>query len=151
MRGSSRTGDGPIVSAPSSSSATSPSARSAASREAKGRRQRAHYDGLPVDFIADAISTLGARVTDGFETYHVMNPHDDGISLDTYVDWLIDAGRPITRIADYGAWLTRFETALRALPDRQRHASVLPLLASDAYHRGHWKTRAKRAFGKMFD
>ncbi|MBA3677220.1 MAG: deoxyhypusine synthase [Sphingosinicella sp.] len=29
--------------------------------------------------------------------------------------------------------------------------SVLPLLASDAYHRGHWKTRAKRAFSKMFD
>jgi deoxyhypusine synthase len=29
--------------------------------------------------------------------------------------------------------------------------SVLPLLASDAYHRGHWKTRARRAFGKMFD
>ncbi|HEX8640921.1 MAG TPA: deoxyhypusine synthase [Allosphingosinicella sp.] len=29
--------------------------------------------------------------------------------------------------------------------------SVLPLLASDAYHRGHWRTRAKRAFGKMFD
>ena len=28
--------------------------------------------------------------------------------------------------------------------------SVLPLLASDAYHRGHWKTRAKRAFGQMF-
>ena len=23
-----------------------------------------------------------------FETYHVMNPHDDGISMDTYVDWL---------------------------------------------------------------
>src|SRR5215210_951139 len=29
--------------------------------------------------------------------------------------------------------------------------SVLPLLASDAYHRGHWKTRARRAFSKMFD
>lgn len=29
--------------------------------------------------------------------------------------------------------------------------SVLPLLASDAYHRGHWKTRAKRAWGKLFD
>jgi deoxyhypusine synthase len=28
--------------------------------------------------------------------------------------------------------------------------SVLPLLASDAYHRGHWKTRAKRAFAKLF-
>ncbi len=29
--------------------------------------------------------------------------------------------------------------------------SVLPLLASDAFHRGHWKDRAKRAFGKLFD
>ena len=29
--------------------------------------------------------------------------------------------------------------------------SVLPLLASDAYHRGHWRNRTKRAFGKMFD
>jgi deoxyhypusine synthase len=29
--------------------------------------------------------------------------------------------------------------------------SVVPLLASDAYHRGHWKSRARRAFGKMFD
>ncbi len=28
--------------------------------------------------------------------------------------------------------------------------SVLPLLASDAYHRGYWKNRKKRAFGKMF-
>jgi deoxyhypusine synthase len=29
--------------------------------------------------------------------------------------------------------------------------SVLPLLASDAYHRGHWKTRARRAFARLFD
>lgn len=28
--------------------------------------------------------------------------------------------------------------------------SVIPLLASDAYHRGHWKKRAKRAYAKMF-
>ncbi|MFN7401902.1 MAG: deoxyhypusine synthase family protein, partial [Alphaproteobacteria bacterium] len=28
--------------------------------------------------------------------------------------------------------------------------SVLPLLASDAYHRGHWKTRARRKFAKLF-
>ena len=31
-------------------------------------------------------------MVDGFETYHVMNPYDDGIGLDEYVDWLIDAG-----------------------------------------------------------
>jgi fatty acid CoA ligase FadD9 len=93
-----------------------------------GNRQRAHYDGLPVDFIAEAISTLGERVADGFETYHVMNPYDDGIGLDEYVDWLIEAGYPIQRIADYAAWLARFETTLRALPDRQRQTSLLPLL-----------------------
>lgn len=96
--------------------------------DANGARQRAHYDGLPVEFIAEAISTLGSRVQDGFETYHVMNPHDDGIGMDEYVDWLIDAGYPIARIADYHEWVARFETALRALPDGQRQASLLPLL-----------------------
>ena len=29
--------------------------------------------------------------------------------------------------------------------------SVLPLLASDAYHRGHWRDRAERRFSKLFD
>jgi fatty acid CoA ligase FadD9 len=117
-----------------------------------GNRQRAHYDGLPVEFIADAISTLGAQFggqersdsgndfggqersdsgndfVDGYQTYHVMNPYDDGIGLDEYVDWLTDAGYSIHRIADYGAWLQRFETTLRALPEHQRQASLLPLL-----------------------
>ena len=96
--------------------------------DAEGNRQRAHYDGLPVEFIADAISTLGERVVDGFETYHVMNPYDDGIGLDEYVDWLIEAGYPVERVGDYAAWLQRFETAVRALPERQRQASLLPLL-----------------------
>ena len=98
--------------------------------DADGNRQRAHYDGLPVEFIAEAISTLGERVVDGFETYHVMNPYDDGIGLDEYVDWLIEAGYPVERVGDYATWLQRFETTIRALPERQRQASVLPLLHS---------------------
>jgi fatty acid CoA ligase FadD9 len=93
-----------------------------------GNRQRAHYDGLPVEFIAEAISVLGAQVVDGFATYHVMNPHDDGIGMDEYVDWLIDAGYGIQRVDDYNEWFQRFETALRSLPDKQRQASLLPLL-----------------------
>ena len=96
--------------------------------DAGGNRQRAHYDGLPVEFIAEAISTVGAAVVDGFETYHVMNPYDDGIGLDEFVDWLIAAGYPVQRVGDYAAWLARFETAIRALPERQRQASLLPLL-----------------------
>jgi len=98
--------------------------------DADGNRQRAHFDGLPVGFVAEAIATLGAQVVDGFETYHVMNPHDDGIGLDEYVDWLIEAGYPIQRIGDFGEWFQRFETGLRALPDRQRQHSVLHVLLS---------------------
>lgn len=100
--------------------------------DAAGHRQRSHYDGLPVDFIAEAISTLGAHQVHGFETYHVMNPYDDGIGLDEYVDWLVEAGYAIDRVADYADWLQRFETSMRALPDRQRQASLLPLLHSYA-------------------
>jgi fatty acid CoA ligase FadD9 len=96
--------------------------------DADGNRQRAHVDGLPVEFIAEAISTLGAQSVASFQTYGVMNPYDDGIGLDEFVDWLIDAGCAIQRIGDYGDWLRRFETALRALPDRQRSSSLLPLL-----------------------
>jgi fatty acid CoA ligase FadD9 len=93
-----------------------------------GNRQRAHYDGLPVEFIADAMATLGANVASGYETYHVMNPYDDGISMDTYVDWLVEAGYSVARVPEYSDWLTRFEAALRSLPDKQRQASLLPLL-----------------------
>jgi fatty acid CoA ligase FadD9 len=96
--------------------------------DADGNRQRAHYDGLPVEFVAEAISTLGAHHDAGFQTYHVMNPYDDGIGFDEFVDWLIEAGCPVRRISDYGDWLARFETSLRALPEQQRHASLLPLM-----------------------
>jgi thioester reductase-like protein len=100
--------------------------------DARGNRQRAHFDALPVEFVAESITTLGAQegrdTAAGFETYHVMNPHDDGIGLDEYVDWVIEAGYPIERVDDFGEWLHRMETALHALPERQRHQSVLQLL-----------------------
>lgn len=101
--------------------------------DAGGHPQRAHYDGLPVEFIAEAISTIGLNTTgatgrDGFRTYHVLNPHDDGISEDTFVDWLDEAGYAIRRADDYSGWLQRFTTTLRALPERQKQASLLPLI-----------------------
>jgi fatty acid CoA ligase FadD9 len=100
--------------------------------DADDNRQRAHYDGLPADFTAEAIMTLGGRITEGFRTYNVLNTHDDGISLDTFVDWLIASGQQIQRIDDYGAWLTRFEAEMRALPEEQRKNSVLPLMSAYA-------------------
>ncbi|MUM20033.1 amino acid adenylation domain-containing protein [Mycobacterium sp. CBMA271] len=98
-----------------------------------GNRQRAHFDGLPVEFVAEAITTLGGQAASagsspGFETFHVMNPHDDGIGIDEYVDWLIEAGHPIERVSDFSEWVTRFEDGLHALPDHQRQGSVLQML-----------------------
>lgn len=100
-------------------------------READGSPSRAHYDGLPADFTAQAITELGAQVSKGFETFNVVNPHDDGISLDTVVDWMQEDGVRITRIDDHQTWVDRFETAIRGLPERIRQASVAPLM--DAY------------------
>ncbi|TDZ76900.1 non-ribosomal peptide synthetase [Mycobacteroides salmoniphilum] len=95
--------------------------------DADGNRRRAHFDGLPVEFVAEAITTLGVQVVEGFQTYHVMNPHDDGIGLDEYVDWLAEAGYPIERIDDFKDWLQRFGTSLQALPDKHRRNSVLQM------------------------
>ncbi|MER8115876.1 carboxylic acid reductase [Streptomyces sp. NPDC094031] len=95
---------------------------------ADGTGDGAHYDALPVDFTARAVTALGDDVRAGYRTYNVVNPHEDGISLDTFVDWLAAAGHPLTRVADYVEWHGRFETALRGLPDRPRQHSLLPLL-----------------------
>ncbi|WP_201771801.1 carboxylic acid reductase [Kutzneria albida] len=93
-----------------------------------GGRQRAHYDGLPAEFTAEAITELGARAAAGYRTFNVLNPHDDGISLDVLVDWLAETGHPIQRIEDYQEWFARFDTALRALPEKQRQHCLLPLM-----------------------
>jgi fatty acid CoA ligase FadD9 len=93
-----------------------------------GSGARPHYEGLPVDFLAKAILALGSTEGTDFDTYNSTNPHDDGVSLDTFIDWIIDAGHSIQRIDDYREWLTRFETAMRALPERQKQESVLAVL-----------------------
>ncbi|MCU1648825.1 MAG: oxidoreductase [Nocardia sp.] len=98
--------------------------------DSDGNRRRAHYDGLPADFTAAAITVLGAEATTGFHAFDVLNPHDDGLSLDEFVDWLIESGEVIIRIDDYSEWLARFETALRALPEHEHQHTMLPLLHS---------------------
>jgi fatty acid CoA ligase FadD9 len=89
---------------------------------------RPHYEGLPVDFLAEAIAVVGPRTGSDFATYNTTNPHDDGISLDTFVDWIAEAGYPMQRIDDYADWVSRFETAMRGLPAGQRRRSVLAVM-----------------------
>lgn len=96
--------------------------------DSEGRRQRAHYDGLPGDFTAQAMTEIGTRANSGYRTYNVFNGHDDGISQDVFVDWIESTGVPINRVSDYQEWLSSFELAMKALPAEQRQHSVLPLL-----------------------
>jgi len=94
---------------------------------------QAHFDGLPVDFVAQFITRIGTQSAVGFHTYNVVNPHDDGVSLDQFVDWLVEAGNPINRICDHDKWISQFESALRNLPENLRQHSVLGVL--DAFRR----------------
>ena len=122
--------------------------------DAQGNRAVAHFDGLPADFVAEAVTTLGEQTatatedSGSYRSFDVMNPHDDGISLDVFVDWLTAAGHDIRRIEDYDEWLQRFETSIRALPDKQRQQSVLPLL--DAYRKPEQPLRGAPAPTDVF-
>lgn len=91
-------------------------------------RPAARYEGFAADFLADAIVAIGSSDTQGFHTCNLSSPYDDGVSLDDFVDWLIEAGCNIERIKNYGDWLSRFETAMHALPEEQRQQSLLALL-----------------------
>ncbi len=99
--------------------------------EADGSRPAAHYDGLPVDFIAGAIVGISADAHGEVRTFHALNHHhDDGLSLDVFVDWIESAGYRVERIEDHTEWLRQFEAKLRALPEDKRHRSSLTVLES---------------------
>ena len=99
-----------------------------------GSRPKSHYDGLPVDFIASAIVAVAWAAAAGSRRSTSSTTHeDDGISLDTVVDWIEAAGYPIQRVDGYDEWFRRFENALHALPDVQRQRSSLSVLDSLRY------------------
>ena len=93
-----------------------------------GGRPVSRYEGIAVDYLADAITAIGLGDRAGFHSYNLANPHDDGVSLDRFVDWMIEAGCKIERIDRYSQWVSRFETAMNALPDAQRHQSMLAIM-----------------------
>lgn len=96
--------------------------------DASGNRPRAHYDGLPVDFLAAVMREIGAEPYSGFHSFNMVNDHDDGASLDSFADWIESAGYPVDRIDDHAAWRDRFESKLRNLPEEDRHHSSINIL-----------------------
>ena len=94
-----------------------------------GSRAKAHYDGTPVDVVAAAVVGVSDHAHTDVRTYNVINYHgDDGVSLDSFVDWLESAGYPITRIENNADWYERMQQKLKALPDQQRRQSAIDIL-----------------------
>ena len=62
----------------------------------------------------------------GIHTYNVTNHHlDNGVSLDTVVDWIQSAGYTLHRESDHAAWYNQMVERLNALTEAQRkHSSV---------------------------
>jgi fatty acid CoA ligase FadD9 len=90
-----------------------------------------HFDGLPVDVVASDIAAVTLATNSGYATYHVVDGHlEDGISLDTFVDWIQRAGYAVKRIDDYATWLRTFRERLEALdPAAQQHSALAGLKA----------------------
>jgi fatty acid CoA ligase FadD9 len=97
--------------------------------DGSGGRPRATYSALTVDTLSAAVTALGASGS-GMRTYNTDPGHDNGISLDTMIDWLIEGGRPIARIDDYGEWVSRCRTAMAALPIARRRHSLHEVMAA---------------------
>ncbi|MDG2005504.1 MAG: carboxylic acid reductase [Novosphingobium sp.] len=91
-------------------------------------RPEGRYDGLSVDFLADAVTAIGAGRSEGFQSYNLSGGQRVGASLDSIVDWLVAAGCPIERIEPYDQWISHFETAMHALPEEQKQESMLAIL-----------------------
>jgi len=107
-----------------------------------GGRARTHYDGLPVDFLSATMVEVGSRPYSGFHSYNMVNHHDDGVSLDSFVDWIRSKGYAVAGIEDHGEWAARFESKLRNLPEAERQLSSLNILG----HFAHPHTPAESPF-----
>ena len=100
---------------------------------------------------------VGGGVPKNFAQYTVMCAeilgHDD-VEVHKYAVQITvadvrDGACSSSTLQEAASW-GKVSTALEQMVFAEA-TSVLPLLASDAYHRGHWQTRAKRRFATLFE
>ncbi|WP_166426165.1 thioester reductase domain-containing protein [Paraglaciecola sp. 20A4] len=110
-------------------------------RNSDGGIQSGHYNGVPVNIVADTIvggyslnrSSDNNIHQSGFSVINISNFHDyDGCSLDSFVNDIESAGYAITKIEDHGEWFKRFKQKLNALPENVKKMSVISLLEAFA-------------------
>jgi deoxyhypusine synthase len=95
--------------------------------------------GVPKNFVQDTV--VCAEILG-----HEVDVHKYAIQI-TVAD-VRDGACSSSTLQEAASW-GKVSTAMEQMVFAEA-TSVMPLIASDAYHRGHWKDRAKRAFAKMF-
>ena len=97
--------------------------------------------GVPKNFVQDTV--VCAEIL-GHENVEM---HKYAVQI-TVAD-VRDGACSSSTLQEAASW-GKVDTALEQMVFAEA-GSVLPLLASDAYHRGHWKDRAKRRWGAIFN
>src|SRR3546814_19970356 len=97
--------------------------------------------GVPKNFIQDTVGCAEILGHDDVE----MHKYAVQITVSDVRDGACSSS-PLKEAASWG----KVDTALEQMVFAEA-GSVLPLLASDAYHRGHWTTRVKRRWRAIFD
>jgi len=96
--------------------------------------------GVPKNFIQDTV--VCAEILG-----HEVDVHKYAVQI-TVADTR-DGACSSSTLKEAASW-GKVSTALEQMVFAEA-GSVMPLLASDAYHRGHWRDRTPRAFSKLFD
>ncbi len=92
-------------------------------QDLSGGRPAGRYEGFAVDFLAETVTSIGMATSGGYASFNLSSPAKQGVGLDEFVDWMIEAGCEIQRLGSYDEWYRHFATAMHALPeDRQQHS-----------------------------
>ncbi|WP_437534494.1 thioester reductase domain-containing protein [Sorangium sp. So ce726] len=91
------------------------------------------FGGLPVDFVAEAVTALALGSDRAHRTYHVIGTSSD---IDALVGWIRSAGYPVTHVAEHGAWFARFREQLLALAEQRQQQAISVLLGTWAHPLG---------------
>lgn len=95
---------------------------------ADGSKASAHYDGIPVDVLSNAIVGLSQLAPQKCTIFNAQNYLQDEVSLDCFVDWIETAAYAIHRIEDHSTWYHQMETKLKSLPEEQAQHSAIDVL-----------------------
>src|SRR3954468_928832 len=96
--------------------------------------------GVPKNFVQDTV--VCAEILG-----HDVDVHKYAVQI-TVAD-VRDGACSSSTLQEAASW-GKVSTAMEQMVFAEA-TSVMPLLASDAYHRGHWKDRAPRRFARLFD